>query len=213
MTVRCPACGASSSADDQFCGVCGSALPQAAAPANTEPDRPVPIVGRGASQPVQAPPEPMAGPTRACGVCGAQNEAARTFCRVCGSTLTTTAASRAPGPTVGQGTAGATSAAAQPSQNARSAPKAPSARAAAAAAKPRSSGSGWMVILAALGLLAGILIILLPTLLGSRPVTEAAPSTSRPAATGTLPEAVVPGDVPIVSLPVPLVGTALVPEP
>jgi hypothetical protein len=68
-----------------------------------------------------------------------------------------------------------------------------------------------MVALAALGLLAGILIILLPTLLGSKPVTEAAPS--RPAATGSLPEAALPGERRLVVQPAPALRAGLVPAP
>jgi hypothetical protein len=47
-----------------------------------------------------------------------------------------------------------------------------------------------MVLLAVLGLLAGILFVLLPSMLGSRPPPEADPS--RPAATGGLREAGLP---------------------
>jgi len=165
MTVRCPACGTMNAPEDAFCGTCGTALPGTEVGSNTEPAPPQPVVPT-------LRPEPLAGPSQACGVCGAQNAISRTFCRVCGSTLALPGA----GSRIQAGTP----------PDASALPAAAAGRVATVPA-PSRGGGGWLVALAVLGLLAGILFVLLPSLLGSRPVTEAVPTRAAP--TGSLPEA------------------------
>jgi hypothetical protein len=191
MTLRCSSCGATNVPDDQFCGTCGAALPAQASEAPYE-------AGSGVIDPEPPvlpapPPETRAGPARECAVCGAQNAMARTFCRVCGSTLAQA------GPTTGI-PAGAPAATSAPS----AAPASPGAAAGGAASGGAASrgairtaagsrgGGGWLVALAVLGLLAGVMFVLIPSLLGSRPVTEAVPTRAAPTAaapTEGLPEA------------------------
>jgi hypothetical protein len=117
-------------------------------------------------------------------VCGAENALARTFCQVCGSTLARAGPPPASPPPMPASPPG------EPVPTLASAPQPPgratSAGAAGAAAGSRGGG-GWIVILAVLGLLAGIGFVLVPSLLGSRPATEAVPSRALP--TGLLPEA------------------------
>jgi hypothetical protein len=193
MSVRCANCGASNAADDAFCGNCGTALSGGPAQATVESPGPHPMVDPAPPKPFEPPPETLVGPTQFCGNCGAENVATRTFCRVCGSTLTPLAAAATAATTAGSASRGAGSERPQQADGPQTARVRP-----AIAARQRGGG-GWIVLLAVLGLLAGVLFVLLPSMLGSRPPTDADPT--RPAATGGLQEAGLPAGDRLAVLP------------
>jgi hypothetical protein len=183
MMVRCSACGTMNAADDGFCGTCGTALSSDAAQATPESAAPQAIIDPTPPEPFQPPPEPLAGPAQFCGNCGAENAATRTFCRVCGSTLTATPAPPRARP------AGSPAPRARDEDPQQAVVAQPATARPGAAARQRGGG-GWIVLLAVLGLLAGALFVLLPSMLGQRSPADADPS--RPAATGRLQEAGLP---------------------
>lgn len=85
----CRRCGASNTAADRFCGVCGAFLEWEGVTAEQE-SGPDASVGGGVEAPPEGaePPEPSADPERAwCGECGTANPPTRTFCQSCGATL------------------------------------------------------------------------------------------------------------------------------
>jgi hypothetical protein len=211
----CSRCGFSNVPGDAFCGSCGAFLEwegQPSTPAagtsglapvppvaeDRDPD--VPVVGgpTGASEaPTQAyvysqtagvmPPVPVTvpapGPADAgllrCPACGVANQAGRTFCMSCGARLEA-AAAKVAAPTKEQ-IAAAVAAPNRP-------PAAPSASA-AAGSRPGQEGSGgivkWLVVLALLGVLGGVLLVVgLNVIRGQGPASDASANPTAPAASG-----------------------------
>ena len=230
----CTKCGFSNVPGDQFCGSCGAFLEWegVAAPdaTPTPPPSDVPAVGpRPATPPgpdagarvpppVVAPPSTSAGQAASadpsaslirCPACGIANAPGRSFCQSCGTKLPVTAAVKAAS---ADQIAAAVSAPYQP----------PSAQARTATIAPEeSSGRGgllkWLVVVGALGLVAGVAVVVGSSMLKGTASSDAstnpslavfpsgsasAPGSGAPGASGS------PGSsaTPAVSVPLTLTG-------
>jgi hypothetical protein len=194
----CRRCGFTNAAGDQFCGSCGAFLEwegeQAAAGAGAEANPDIPQVRPLENQPPviagdpgpatgePTPPAPVPaepagdGPLVRCPACGIANAAGRTFCQSCGSRL-------ADAGTVGERSreeiAAAVNANAGPVPVRTTTIRAPR-------PEPASSSGGgilkWIVLMAVLGVLAGVgLVVGMNVLRGDGPVAGA---TSAPSGVG-----------------------------
>jgi ribosomal protein S27AE len=220
----CKRCGFANIPGDQFCGSCGAFLEwEGSADAASSADQAVTPIG---SAPEWAPGATVAGPSYAssaddptwaagpaaapapatrpavpvdpapedlvrCPNCGIANPASRTFCQSCGTTLG--AANRYQEPS-----ADAVAAAVSAVPVTKAAPDPEPAPPPAVRARPARRGiPGWVLGIAALGLVVGIAIVALSTLLrGSNPDSGAASGSGTPsgaAASGGLGGSAAPG--------------------
>jgi hypothetical protein len=181
--VVCYQCGATNTADDQFCGNCGVFLEWAAEPAAAgTPDADLATAGAtevaapAASD--AAPQAPAPAPTPAglvrCPTCGTANVAGRTFCQRCGNKLAgATAATRLPLPPR-----------AELSTRVRAADAPVSTPERVRRRQPEKEGrglSGWLVLGGA-GIAVGAIVVVAALLLGSGKRPPAAAASSAPSA-------------------------------
>jgi len=184
--IVCYQCGASNTADDQFCGNCGVFLEWAAEPAAAvtptagTPDADLATAGGtevaapaagDAAAPTPAP--TPAGLVR-CPTCGTANIAGRTFCQRCGNKLAgATAATRLPLPPR-----------AEPSTRVRAVDAPVSAPERVRRRQPEKEGrglSGWLVLGGA-GIAVGAIVVAAALLLGSGKPPPPAAASSAPSA-------------------------------
>lgn len=172
--VTCPRCGTANSADDQFCGNCGTDLTAAALA--SAPPHPTP-----AAAPPTTPAAPQVGtaqPLVRCGTCGTANPATRSFCQKCGSKL----AGAAPVSSVRPDAIAAAPAA--PATPAAPPAAAAPARTTARRADPVDEGGGissWLFIAAA-GIVVGAIVVVIAVMSGSGQPPPPAGASAAPAA-------------------------------
>ncbi len=192
MTDRivCRRCGTANAPDDTFCGSCGAYLAwegdSVDAPREASSEPASPMVAASTPDTVASAPDTATAGAIHCRVCGTSNPGGRTFCQSCGERLAAAAAPTSARAASPSGTSSGGTAARPPAPQPSRAPVRSH-----GGTDPSSGGlPGWLLPVAGLGLLVGLVVVGASILLGgdggAASEATSAPGPPSPTLTPTL---------------------------